>query len=172
MVPIKSLRAGQLVTLANGDQAQVRWIGSVELPARGRFAPVRLNAPFYGALRDLICGPDQRLHLRGTDVEYMFATQTVACDIGHLTEGVRPLQPPPGRLLRYWQLVLDRPTPLRTGGLDIEPLDVGRIMTTPGLQRHSVLADLPGELIPKAAIIDVPVLRGFETRTLCHLRAA
>ena len=172
MRALSHLKAGQLVTLADGDQAQVRWVGSLELPTRGRFAPVKLHAPFYGAIRDLVCAPDQRLHLRGSDVDYLFATPAVACDVGHLTDGVRPLQPPPGKTMRYWQLALDRCAALRVGGLDLETLDVARIMNVPKLREHSVIADVPEELLPTAFDSDVPILRGFETRTLCHLRAA
>ena len=170
--PLSQFKAGQLVTLADGSHAQVRWAGSLSLPARGRFAPVTLQAPYFGALRDLGCAPDQRVHLRGSDVDYLFATPTVACNVGHLTEGVRPFTPPPGKVMRYWQLALDRATSLRVGGLDIETLDVGRIMAVPQLREMSVLADVPGELLPSNAGDGVPILRGFETRTLCHLRAA
>lgn len=172
LTPVSALKSGQLLTLADGDTAQVRWIGSAELPARGRFAPVKLHAPFYGAIRDLVCGPEQRLQMSGSDVDYLFATPHVSCQVGHLTEGVHPLLPPPGKTVRYWQVVLDRNVPLRSGGLDIATLDASRVMAMPGLLKRSILSDVPAELLPTVSRTKVQMLRRFETRTYCQLRAA
>ena len=169
--PLAQMRPGQLVTLADGSAAQLRWVGSADLPARGRFAPLRLKAPYYRATRDLVGSADQRIHLRGSEVDYLFATPAVACAIGDLSDGVTPVIPPPRDTYRYWGFLLDRPGTLRIGGLDVEGLDVDRLRRDPALRSASVLADLPDELLPQAEA-DVPVLRGFETRTLCALRVA
>ena len=169
---ISTLRPGDLVSLAEGGKSQVRWVGWADLPARGHHETLRVMAPFYGAARDLICARGQRLTLDGADVEYLFAAPRVACHVGHLSVGTALMQAVPRRVMRYWQLALDRPGAVLAGGLAIEPLDVARIRETPGLLSRSVLAGVPGELLPRAARSGTPVLGAVETRALCSLRAA
>ena len=168
--PISSLRAGQQVVLPDGQFAQVRWCGAVDLPTMGRLAPVTLRAPFFGAMRDLTCAPEQRLLMRSCEVEYLFATDAVAALVGDLGSGTVPVRDA-APVTRYWQVVLDRAVPLRVGGLDLEGLDARRLADDPTLHAHSILRDLPRELLPVSRGVP-PVLRDFETRTLCQLRAA
>ena len=170
--PISQLRTGEHLVLPDGALTQVRWVGRLTRPAWGWSAPVRLRAPHFGAIRDLVCTPDQRLTMRSCEVEYLFATDHVAALVGDLPEGVGPAAVPDVPLADYWQVVLDRPVPIRIGGLDLEPLDMGRLRGDPALHRLSLLAGLPAELFPMPSETVPPVLRRFETWTLCRLRAA
>ena len=171
-VPLAHLRPGQIVTTADGSGAQVRWTGGVTLPARGRFAPLRLHAPFYGARRDIDLAPCQPVHFRSTEVEYLFATQTVSARAGDLLDGIAPRRTTDGLTVHYRQLVLDRPAAIDVNGVACATLDTGGLRANPALRVQSILRDVPKELLPRPAVSDIQRLQGFETRSLCELRVA
>ena len=169
-VPLAHLRHGQIVTTADGTTAQVRWTGGITLPARGRFAPLRLRAPFYGAQRDIDLAPCQPIHFRSTEVEYLFATHTVSARAGDLLEGVGPRRTPDGMTVRYRQLVLDRPAAINVHGVACATLDTRGLLADPILRMQSILRDVPHELLPRPAASDMKRLQAFETRSLCEMR--
>ncbi|MFT5065185.1 MAG: hypothetical protein ACJAXK_001459 [Yoonia sp.] len=171
-VAVSNLRAGQMVITALGDTAQVRWCGSALLPARGRFAPLTLRAPFHGLRQDMTVAPNQRLQAAGSEVEYLFGTDTVAMRAGHMVDGqsVRPAAC--GLTYRYWQVLLDRAAPMRVAGLVFEGLDVTGVRLDASLRQHSVLAPFPAELVPMQKGIEVPLLQSYETLTLRKLLVA
>ena len=167
--PLASLRAGQSVVTADGRTAQVRWCGRVTLPALGVLAPVRLLAPYHGAMRDLVCAGWQALRLGNPAVEYMFGTEAVAARIGDLSSGTR-VERSVGPTVEYWQVLLDRPGHLTVGGLDLSTFDAAALEDA-HLRAVSLLAALPPELLPPGAH-RLPLLQRYETRTLCGLLAA
>ena len=171
-LPLAHLRQGQIVTTAEGATAQVRWTGGITLPARGRFAPVRLRAPFYGARRDIDLAPCQPVHFRSTEVEYLFATHTVSARAGDLLEGLAPRRTPDGMTVHYRQLVLDRPAAINVHGVACATLDTRSLRADPGLRMQSILRDVPLELLPRSVPSDIQRLQAFETRSLCELRIA
>ena len=171
-VPLGQLRPGQIVTTSDGSTAQVRWTGGVTLPARGRFAPVRLRAPFYGARRDIDLAPCQPVHFHSTEVEYLFATHTVSARAGDLLDGIGPRSTPDGLTVHYRQLALDRPAAVSVHGVACATLDTRSLRADPALRMLSVLRDVPAELLPRPALSDIQRLQGFETRSLCELRVA
>lgn len=167
--PAGELRPGQLVVAADGAVSQLRWVGKMRLPSRGRHAPVRLRAPLHGATDDLICARDQRLQFLGSEVEYLFATDAVSAAVGDLPAAVRAPDPQATRC--YVQFLLDRPVPVRSGGLLIEGFDAAQLLQDGELRRRSVLADLPEALMPR---LDggAPKLRDFETKSLGQMKVA
>ena len=165
LVPICKLRAGQRVVTAAGDVAQIRWCGSTLLPARGRFAPLVMRAPYHGLQRDIIVAADQRLRMAGSEIEYLFGTENVAMRAGHLADDVSVTRIQSGPTHRYWQLLLDRAAPMSVAGMTIEGLDITGVQIDPSLRKHSAVAALPPELVPPAAPSQVPLLRSYETRT-------
>lgn len=171
-VALGLLKAGQLVKTTDGGQAQIRWVGHATLPARGRFAPLRLRAPYHGATRDLTCAPAQRMHLAGSEVEYLFATDVVSVAVGQLGEGVHHLGDAESLTQTYYQLLLDRPATIQSGGVTIECFDSTSLVKDASLRAHSVLSDLPAEVLPQRPSSDVPLLQDYEALTLCRLRAA
>ena len=171
-VALAALRPGQIVTTATGGTAQIRWTGGVSLPARGRFAPLHLRAPFYGARRDIHLAPCQRIHFRSTEVEYLFATHTVAARAGDLLDGVGPRQTGSALTVDYRQIVLDRPAAIAVHGVTCATLDIMPLLADPALRAASILRDIPVELLPHPAPRDIQRLQGFETRSLCELRVA
>lgn len=165
---IDQIETGQIVQTVDGDRAQVRWVGSAEVIARGRFAPVRLRAPFHDLGRDIIVSPDQRLHLAGSDVEYLFGVEEVSAAAGHLLDqrSVLPAQSTPTQ--RYWQVLLDRPAAILVEGCAVESFDCGPVCQDPAMLRLTVLVDLPAELLPCSTRSPVPVLQGYEAMTLAY----
>ena len=57
------------------------------VPARGSLAPVRLRAPYFGLLDDVIVAPEQRLVIDGSEVEYLFNQEAVLVPARHLVNG-------------------------------------------------------------------------------------
>lgn len=171
-IAIAQVRPGQIVNTADGGTAQVRWVGGVTLPARARFAPLHLRAPFYGARRDILCAPCQQIHFRSSEVEYLFATHTVSARAGDLLDGIGPRAASDALTATYWQVLLDRPVPVNIHGVECEMLDATALMADPALRRLSVLRDVPAELMPRACTRPIQRLQGFETRSLCEMRVA
>lgn len=171
-VEVSNLRAGQMVTTARGDTAQIRWCGSALLPARGRFAPLKLRAPYHGLHHDMTVAPNQRLQAVGSEVEYLFGTDTVAMRAGHMADGLSVRPAACGLTYRYWQVLLDRAAPMQIAGLVFEGLDVTGVRLDASLRQHSVLATLPAELIPMHKGVEVPLLQSYETLTLRTLLVA
>lgn len=171
-VAVSKLRVGQMVMTAQGGTAQVRWCGSAILPARGRFAPLTLRAPYHGLLCDMTVAPNQRLQAAGSAVEYLFGTDTVAMRAGHMADGLSVRPAACGQTYQYWQVLLDRAAPMQIAGLVFEGLDVTGVRLDPSLRQHSVLANLPPELVPMQKGIEVPLLQSYETLTLRSILAA
>ena len=115
--------------------------------------------------------PDQRIQLHRSEVEYLFATDRVAVKAGDLPSHVIHRPKPQSYLQTYCQFVLDRSVALSLNGMFIEGLDRSAL-TSKVLRDHSVLAQLPSEVLPTGQCCDVPMLRGFETMTLCQMKAA
>ncbi|MBS1301840.1 Hint domain-containing protein [Loktanella sp. SALINAS62] len=169
---VDALRTGDLVLTSDGDMAQVRWVGSVTLPARARFRPLRLKAPFYGAVRDIDCAACQQVRFRNSAVDYLFDTRTVVARAGDLLEGLVPRLRPGQIVETYWQVLLDRPVPMQVHNLPCESLDARRLLTDPVLRRLSVLRDVPSELLPTDTGPAPLRLQNYEVRSLCESLAA
>ena len=170
-VPLARLRPGHLISATDGGTAQVRWSGGLTVPACGRFAPLRLRAPFYGARQDIHLAPCQRVHFRSTEVEYLFAAATVSARAGDLLDGVGPRPTGAMPVVHYRQILLDRTCAIDVHGVPCATLDASALLADPALRAQSILRDVPAELLPASAIA-VPRLQGFETRSLCELRVA
>lgn len=171
-VPVADLRAGQIVTTADGGTAQVRWRGAACLPARGRFAPLVMRAPYHRLLADLTVAPDQRVRMAGPEVEYLFDTPTVALRAGDLLDGSAVLTAPCGKLQTYHQVLLDRMAPMRIAGMVVEGLDITGLRRDPALRSHTILRQMPVELLPRCKHGRVPILQSYEALTLRNLLAA
>lgn len=168
---LQDLAPGHLVETDAGV-ARVIWAGSETLPARGRFAPLRLRAPYFGAARDLILAPSQRLHLAGSEVEYLFGEEFVLAEARHLADQTAILPVRGLDTVRYHQILLDRAGVLRANGCPTESFDAGPLLTHPGLRALSLLSDLPARHLPRLAPRAAPMLRGFEAVTLTAMRAS
>ena len=169
---ISTLRPGARVAVTDGALAQVRWVGAVTVPAFDRFRPLRLKAPFYGATRDLDCAACQQIRFRNSAVEYLFDTDAVSARAGDLLEGMADRRAPDQLTETYWQVVLDRPEPMRVHGLPCESLNVGPLLADPALRALSVLRGVPLAVLPRRDAATPKRLQAYEVRSLCTLRAA
>ena len=169
---VGTLRAGDFVTTPSGQQAQVRWCGSMKIPARGRFAPIAMRAPYHGLRTDLTVGPQQRLRMRGPNVEYLFDTDAVSVRVDDLRDGNAVRSVASGILQEYRQVVLDGGAAMCASGLTVEGLNIANIARDPRLRAHSILAQMPAELLPVQTGQSYQVLRGYEAHSLRKLLAA
>lgn len=165
-VPIEMVRSGQVVRTADGEEAQVRWVGSQVLPARGRHAPLTVRQPYYGLRYDLVLACDQKIRMKGSKVEYLFGQEQICTAVRHLIDGKAILRGPYRLVQRYYQLVLDRHSIFPVSGAALESLDPARFLKDPRLRSHSVLRDMPAELLPRRGSLEITVLRDYEALTL------
>lgn len=170
--PVGDIAPGDLVVTQNGRTAQVRWSGFVDLPARGRFAPLRLCAPFHNATGDLICSFDQQIRMTGNVVEYLFATDQVSSKVGHLQYGLTHVSYRQSPIIRYAHFVLDDCVATDVSGVRIEGMNISHLQQNANLRGHSLLADLPRELLPLRNPLAPPLLHGYEAINLSKSQAA
>ena len=148
------------------------------MPASGRMAPYRLNAPYHGARNHLILAGTALLRRSGVEVEYLFGETEVAVQVRHLKDNVAIL---PARqehdslsmpLIRYHQLILDRPVPLCLSGVVVETLDFSQMTETPELHFRSILGRLPPEILSREQARRCKILRDYEAQSLRQMQAA
>lgn len=165
---INKLKPGQLVLTHSGEVAQVRWVGSQELPAVGRFAPLVLRKPYHGLFEDMTVSPETRLVLRGSEIEYLFGEEAVSVNVGYLSDRLSIEAADTGQVVRYYQVLLDSPAILDVNGAAIESFDASPILADPSNIPHSVLRNTPPELLPQDSRLILPVLRDYEALTLAR----
>ncbi|RYG91529.1 hypothetical protein EU803_10600 [Loktanella sp. IMCC34160] len=167
-VPIGKVRLGQVIKTADGGEAQARWIGSQSLPARGQFAPLTMRHPYFGLDYDLLVSSDQRILLKGSKVEYLFGEEQICTAVRHLADGKAILRSPDRLVQTYYQLVLDRHAIIPVSGAMVESFDPSRLTRDPGLLPHSILRNMPRELLPRGPSLGIAVLRDYEALTLAR----
>ncbi len=170
---VERLRLGDMVLTWNGEARPVRWIARREVPALGRFRPVRLRAPYHGLTRDILCAPDHRIMVGGVEAEYLLGESSVLVDAAHLVDGRAVLRERPrAPTLCYYHLLLDSHECLNYAGLWGESLFVGAIGRSPELMATTALAELPAGAIPRHTRFALPILSGAEARSLTHSMSA
>lgn len=171
-VPVSRIRRGDLVRSDTGDLVPVLHLVQRKLPARGDFAPIRLCAPAFGFHEDLFVAASQMLILRGTDIEYMFGSETVLMPARHLlgTPFARPASC--GPIVTYYQLVLPRNEGLMAGNVALASMNIGRIRRKPDVLALSSLSGIDRNLLPEHAAARYQTLRSAEALALLDLRVA
>ncbi len=172
MRSVSSLRQGQHVVTKSGQLAQVRWAGSITMPARGRFAPMTVRAPYFGLTTDITVASSQKLRLKGAAIDYMFDTDSVSALAGDLFGG-HAVQVARSRSTQtYYHFLLDTIEPTEIAGLTMSGINANACFDRPELLRHSVFADLPRELLPRMTAHQVRTLMPFEAESLRRHLAA
>ena len=141
-VPIGRIRAGQSVITASGRARPVLWSGTLSAPALGSFRPVCLVAPYFGASRDLIVHPFQRIRLSGAEVEYICGQSEVLVEAFRLVNGDTAVRAPEAPLFRWHGLMIDDPDLVFAGGCALETLNPGRLALSPRIAATTPLASL------------------------------
>lgn len=171
--PVQHLRPGDLVVTLAGGARPVRWLAWRDVPALGRFRPVRLRAPYFGLTRDVFCAPDHRVVVTGAEAEYQLGEPAVLVEAAHLVDGrfvcrERPDAP----VLRYFHVLLDRHECLNHCGAWTESLFVGAIGQARNVLKTTVLAPLPYAAIPRHRHLALPALGEMQARALAHSMSA
>lgn len=166
------LRRGDTV-LTEGDKiVPVLHTVRNQVPARGSHAPVRLRAPYFGLTRDIVVAPEQRLVLRGSEVEYNFGQEAVLISARHVVNGYAATWSARSAVAEYVQLVLPGHEVLIAAGCAVESLYIGRLRRNSDRLAQSALSEIPSRLLPEHARPYHQVLRPFEAITLLDYRAA
>ncbi|MGH1447140.1 MAG: Hint domain-containing protein [Cognatishimia sp.] len=170
--PAGKLKRGDLVVTLNGDTVPVLHTLRHTVPARGSFEPVRLRAPYFGLQQDIVVTQEARLVVGGTQVEYLFGSESVLVPVKHLTTGGSARIEEGHKLVSYVQLLLPDHEPILAGGTAIESLSIGRIRRKRDLIPATLLSQFDPLTIPEHSKTAFPVLKHFEAVTLAHHRAA
>ncbi len=143
--PLGQLRQGDEVRDPSGHGRAVRAVRRVTVPARGRFAPVRLRAPYFGLVRDILVAPDYPVRLAGSEVEYLFGEEHVVAAARHLVDGIAAVAEPGLTLVSYHELDVAGSAPICAAGWVFE--------TAPDVPAH------PGRTIGGADALALATLR-------------
>lgn len=170
--PVSSLRCGDTVKTAEGAVVPVLARVSRRVPALGSFQPVRLRAPYFGLQRDLVVAPYQRLVIGGSEVEYLFGNEAVLIPAIALVNGFAAVYEKGVQMIRYHQLLLPGHEAVISAQARLETLYVGRMRRRREQVAQSLLAEVPGAMLPEHARAGLKVLRPFEAITLAEARAA
>lgn len=172
MKPIGTLKRGDLVTSLNGDAIPVLQVLRKTVPARGSFQPIRLRAPYFALTQDVVLTPEARLVVGGTQVEYLFGSDSVLVPVKHLTSAESARYEDGHKLVTYVQLLLPDHEPILAGGTAIESMNIGRIRRKKELLKSTLLGQFDPYTLPEHSKTAFPVLKSYEAITLAQLRAA
>lgn len=170
--PVGGLRRGDLVRNASGELEPVLHVVRHRVPALGAFRPVRIRAPYFGLMQDIVVAPNQRLLVGGPEVEYIFGREGVLIPASTLLSGFAAGVEPAPRFVDYVQLVLPRHDAVHIPEAALETLYLGRLRRRPEALQRSALAGIDRSLLPEHHRASYQVLRPFEAITLAEARAA
>lgn len=170
--PVSALQRGDLVRSRSGELVPVLERVTRLVPGMGSFQPVRLRAPYFGLEQDIIVGPEQRLVIGGSEVEYLFGQEAALVPARHLVNNVAAVHETGHPLVHYTQVILPGHEALKCAGTALESLYLGRLRRKKEMLAASILADFPRNLLPEHPHPIFPVLKPFEAITLAENRAA
>ena len=166
------VKRGDLVLTEMANLVPVLYALRRTVPARGSFAPVRLRAPYFGLQQDIVVAPDQRLVIRGSEVEYLFGREAVLVPARHLVNGTAALHEHALDTVSYCQLLLPGHEALIAAGTAAESFYIGRLRRKPDKLGASLLASVDRNALPEQGQAAYPVLKWFDAITLAEQRAA
>ncbi len=170
---IERLRLGDMVVTSEGVEKPVRWIIRREVPALGRFIPVRLRAPYFGLTRDILVAPNHRLMVTGPEAEYLFGEGRVLVEAMYLVDEKAARRERSENVTQwYYHILLDGHECLNYAGLWGESLFVGAIGRMPEMISTTALAEMPASAMPRHTRFALPVLSGLEARSLVYALSA
>jgi hypothetical protein len=169
---VEDLTPGDLVETAQHGLQPVRHVVRREVPALGRFTPIRLRAPFFGLDRDLNVAPEHRILIAGADAEYLFGADSVLVEARHLAHIAAAPRRNMANTVEYVQVVLDRHDCLSVAGAWGESLYLGDLADHPTRLATSVLAHVPAQSLPRHTEIASPLLKTYEAVVLVSAMCA
>ncbi|UWQ16613.1 peroxidase family protein [Jannaschia sp. M317] len=168
--PIETLRPGARVLTVDHGLQPIRWIGRTTVPARGRFAPVRIEAGALDNRAPLIVSPQHRIVLTSALAEVMFGDADVLVPAIALTgrDGIAQVE---GGAVDYIHILFDTHQIVLAGGIPSESFHPGpQAMSAIAAESRSEVLTLFPELHAQGYGPDArPALRGREARLLARL---
>lgn len=168
----RDLKRGDTVMTRNGDVVPILHRIDRTLPARGSFAPVRLRAPYFGLLDDVLVSPQQRLVIDGSEVEYLFNEEAVLVPARHLVNGFAALREPPQPTVSYTQFILPKHEAMIVAGTALESLYIGRLRRKPDVLNATLLKGIDRGTLPEHARPAYRELKWYDAIHLARQRAA
>lgn len=163
---VARIKAGDQVLCADGMPKPVLWAGYRDVPARGRYHPIRLRAPYFGLRHETIVAPTQNIAFDGPEVEYLFGQERVLVSASHAVGGVQALQDRRPYVVRYYQLLLEDHAMIRIGGGVGESLFVGNIADDEMALNASIWSGVSASRFPRHTEFAAPVLKQYEAISL------
>lgn len=158
---IRDIDVEDLVLTLDAGPQPVRGILRCEVPALGRFRPLRLRRPYYGLTQDVLVAADQKILLDGDMIEYLFGEEEVLASAGELADGASVHPEPRLKTIRYFQLLFDTHSLVEVAGAAMASL----------FNPAPPAASAGGpEIMPRHKGIVRPALRPYEALTLRSLR--
>ncbi|MBF9051116.1 2,3,4,5-tetrahydropyridine-2,6-carboxylate N-succinyltransferase [Roseobacter sp. HKCCD9010] len=169
-VLVEDLRVGDMVVTRDHGVQPIRWIGSREVAAEGRFAPVVIEAGTFGRHGTLRLSPQHRVMMTHHMAELLFGEDEVLVAAKDLVNDCS-VRIEEGGNVEYFHLLFDAHEVIWSNGLLTESFLPGP-QTLPGLDdgiRSELLALFP-EIDPETGLgygaSALPSLRGYEARAL------
>ncbi len=168
----RDLKRGDTVRARNGDIVPILHRIDRTLPARGSFEPVRLRAPYFGLLDDVLVSPQQRLVIDGSEVEYLFGQEAVLVPARHLVNGFAARKEPPRPTVRYTQFILPKHEAMMVAGTALESLYIGRMRRKPDILQATLLKGIDRGTLPDHARPAFQELKWYDAIHLARQRVA
>lgn len=121
---VEELAVGDRIMTADHGEQEIRWIGSREVRARGKFAPICVRAGALGNDRDLWLSPQHRVLIRGEKARLLFGQDEAMVAIKALVND-RDILVKPGGTVEYFHILLDRHEVIFANGAEAESLYLG-----------------------------------------------
>lgn len=164
--PVEALAPGDEVLTYDGAARRIVWAGMREVPANGRFGPIRLLSPYFGLRRDVIVAPEARLVVSGPEVEYLFGQESVLVEASAFQNTGFATGVPGVATIRYHHLLLEQHEILDVAGSPMESLYIGNLRKRPEILATTVLRDFPRPQLPRHERLACRALRDYEAFTL------
>ncbi|WP_281857082.1 Hint domain-containing protein [Litoreibacter halocynthiae] len=141
---VETLRSGDLVLTRDEGPQPIRWIGSRDMYASSRHAPIEIAAGVMENRLPLRVSPQHRILRAGSLAQLYFGQEEVLVAARHLVDGINVRQLASGRV-SYYHLMFDRHQIITANGIASESYQPGDF-SLPGLHdaaREEMFAVFP-----------------------------
>ena len=145
-VNIEDLNSGDLVWTKDNGLQPIRWLGRREVGAKGKFAPIKIEAGHFGLTQDLFVSPNHRIALRSAVAELMIDQHEFLVPAKHLLDhpGVSSVKM---ETIVYYHMLFDQHELVQSNGIWSESLHPGaQALSTLQLQSRLEVLELFPEL--------------------------
>ncbi len=118
-VAIEELLAGDMIRTADNGMQPIRWIGSKTVSAKGKMAPIRIQAGSMGNKRDLLLSPAHRVVLQGWQTELLFGNDQMLASAKSLVND-STITAQKADTVEYFHILFDRHEIIFSEGLATE----------------------------------------------------